>query len=222
MGLLLIIFGIITTFFGGKFFKYVLATVSGGLTFLIVLLLASVVGALKALEKNRDATPGQISLTVMSFVVALAAGLFVGWFIKKLRRIGITVLCAAAGFFLGFLLYSLVFIQWLEHQAVLIVLVILLTALGAYLGWRFDKLIIVYVTAFLGAYALVRGISIFAGKFPNEIALYGQLSSGTFEGLGGVFYGYLAGIVITGIVGVIVQHKLGYHEHHDDEEYQKA
>jgi len=137
----------------------------------------------------------------------------------KLRRIGITVLAGASGFFLGFLLYSLVFIQWLEHQAVLISLVVILTAVGAYLGWRFDKLIIVYVTAFLGSYALIRGVSVFAGKFPNEVALYGQLSSGTFEGLGGAFYGYLAGIVITGIIGVVVQTKLGYTQHSHDDDY---
>lgn len=221
MGLLLIAFGGVTTFFGGKFFKYVLGTVTGGLTFLIVLLLASVVGALKALEKNREATGGQVALTVLSFFVALGAALFAAWFIMKLRRVGITVLAGASGFFLGFLLYSLVFIKWLDHQAVLICLVILLTALGAYLGWRYDKLIIVYVTAFLGSYALIRGISIFAGQFPNEVALYGQLSSGTFEGLGNAFYGYLAAIVVVGILGVVAQTKLGYHVHHDDDDYSK-
>jgi len=112
MGIILLIFGGVVTFFGGKFFPYVLAIVSGGLTFLVVLLLASVMGALKALDKNRDPTGGQIALTVFSFIVAAAAAVFVGWFMKKARRLGITLLGTAAGFFLGFLLYNFVFVQW--------------------------------------------------------------------------------------------------------------
>lgn len=222
MGLILIAFGVVVTFFGGKFFPWVLATVSGGLTFMVVLLLLSVLGALKALDKGNNATGGQIALTVFSFVLSAGAAALAGWFLMKVKRVGITILAAAAGFFLGFLLYTFVFAQWLEYSAVLFSLLFMGTVLGAFLGWKFDKRIIVYLTAFLGAYALIRGISIFAGKFPNEIVLYGQLSSGTFEGLGYEFYLYLASIAVLGIVGNVVQHKLGYHEHHHDDDYTKS
>jgi len=56
-------------------------------------------------------------------------------------------------------------------------LLIALSITGAillgFLSWRFDKALIVYLTAFMGSYSFIRGISMFAGKFPNEIALYG-------------------------------------------------
>ena len=217
----MLVFGPVVTFFGGKFFPYVLATVSGGLVFMITLLLASVFGALKALDKNRKATSGQIAATVFSFLIAAVLAVFVGWFLKKTRRIGITILGALAGFFVGFLLYTFVFAQWLDHVAVLVVLAFGCAIILGFLAFKFDRHIIVYLTAFIGAYAFIRGISIFAGKFPNEVVLFGQLAQGVFTGLGYEFYLYLAAIVATGIAGTIVQFKLGYHEHNHDEEYSK-
>jgi len=56
IGVLLIAFGFVSTFFGGKFFPYVLATVGGGVTFLAVLIFASAFGALKALESKGHRT----------------------------------------------------------------------------------------------------------------------------------------------------------------------
>lgn len=221
MGCLLLGFGGLTTFFGGKFFPYVLSTVGGGLTFLIVLLLASVMGFLKALDKNRDPTSGQVAATVVSFLVAAGLAIFVAWFLKKIRRIGLCLLGTAAGFFLGFLLYTLVLVQWLENSYVLFALCFFGATFGGYLAYRFDKHIIIYLTSFLGAYAFIRGISIFAGSFPNEVVLYGQISSGTFEGLDAAFYGYLAGIVVLGILGNVFQFKKGYHQHEDDDDNYK-
>lgn len=182
---ILIIFGAVVTFFGAKFFPWVLAIVGGGVTFFVVLLLASVTGALKALDKgNKNPTSGQVAATIFAFLAAILLALFVGWFIKKAQRLGITLLGAAAGFFGGFLLYTFVFIQWLENVGVLVTLSFLGAIIVGYLSWKYQKVLIVYLSAFFGAYAFVRGISLFAGNFPNEIALYGQLSSGSFAGLG--------------------------------------
>jgi len=103
--------------------------------------------------------------------------------LKRVRRLGICLLGTAAGFFGGFLLYTFVFAQWADHVAVLATISVLLAITGGYIAWRFDKHLIIYLTAFIGAYALVRGISVFAGHFPNEMVLYGQLQSGTFDGL---------------------------------------
>lgn len=206
----LIAFGAVTTFFGGKYFPYVLSAVAGGLTFLVLLLLASVFGFLKALDQDRDPSGGEIAITVVSFIVSAALGVFAGWFIKKIQRIGITLLGAAAGFFGGFLLYTFVFIQWLDHVAVLITLSLLGALIVGFLSWKFIKTWIVYLSAFLGSYAFIRGISLFAGKYPNELVLYGQLSSGTFEGLEWEFYAYLASMVVFGVLGVVFQYKKGY------------
>lgn len=172
LGLILIAFGVVVTFFGGKFFPYVLATITGGVVFLVVLLLASLVGLLVALDKGKQSSAGEVTLTVLSFLVAAGLAVLAGWFIKAIRRIGLMLLGATAGFFLGFLLYTFVFAQWAQTVILLTILCLAGAVAGGYLVWKHDKVLIVYLTAFIGGYALVRGVSMFAGNFPNEIFLY--------------------------------------------------
>lgn len=220
MGVILIVFGVIATFFGGKFFPYVLATVGGGMTFLVLLVLASAFNLLTALESKSSKSAGNIALAVITILACAALGIFVGWFVKKARRLGGSILGGAAGFFIGVILFNLLLAQWLDYVAALIILSFGLAILGAWAAWRFDKLIIVYLTALIGAYALIRGIAVFAGNYPNEVTMFSEIMNGVFE-LPTAFYGYLAGFVVTAIVGVVVQHKLGFHEHKHDDGYSK-
>lgn len=222
VGILLLAFGVVSTFFGGKLFPYVLASVGGGVTFVIVILIASALGGLRALEEKSAKSGGQIAAAVFSFIIAFAIAVFVGWFVKKARRVGGCILGTAAGFFLGFTLYNLVFAQWVQHVALLVVLAFGFAIAGGVIAWKFGKAVIVYLTAFLGAYSLVRGISVFAGHFPNEITLFQELQSGTFT-FEPAFYGYLAGFAVLTIVGIVTQHKLGYHTYNqeDDDGYSK-
>ena len=203
IGALLIVFGAVANFFGGKYIPYVIAGVAGFITFFAVLLLGSVTGALKALDVNVKPTAGPVALAVFVFVVALALAVFVGWFIKKIERVGITLLGAAAGFLGGFLLYSLVFIQFIQSTPLLIAIVLVGAIVVGFLTWRYQMVLIVYLSAFLGAYAFVRGISTFAGHFPSEVVLYGQISSGAFPGLEWQFYLYLAAIALLGVAGAV-------------------
>lgn len=219
LGIILLIFGGIVTFYGGKFFPWVLASITGGVTFLVILLLASVLGLLVALDKGKKSSGGEIALAVLSFVVAAAAGVLAGLFIKAIRRVGLMLLGATAGFFLGFLLYTFVFAQWVQHVALLATLCFGGALAMGYVTYKFDKLLIVYLTAFLGSYGFIRGISMFAGKFPNEIFLYQQLSNNAFEGLTWEFYLYLASMGVLGVLGVLHQKSKGYHQHHDDDYY---
>lgn len=53
MGTLLIVFGIVSAFFGGKLFPKVLATAFGGAVFFVVILVLSAIGAMKALDGNK-------------------------------------------------------------------------------------------------------------------------------------------------------------------------
>ncbi len=71
------------------------------------------------------------------------------------------------------------------------------------LAYKYDKHILIYLTGFLGAYIFVRGVSIFAGHFPNEFVLYGQLQSGTFDNLEWQFYLYMLAVVVVGVSGII-------------------
>ena len=92
------------------------------------------------------------------------------------------------------------------------------------LAYKFDRHLVIYLTAFIGAYSFVRGISMFAGHFPNEILLYQQLSNNVFTGLSWEFYLYMAAMFILGVCGIRFQLKRGYQLHDEDfdGDYQKV
>jgi len=59
-----------------------------------------------------------------------------------------------------------------------------------------------FITSFAGSYFIIRGISLYAGGFPNEVDLSNDISSGgvDWNSFNKAFYGYLAGIVVlTGL-----------------------
>jgi len=179
VGTLLIVFGVVSAFFGGKLFPKVLVAAFAGAAFLVVVLVLSAIGAMNAL--NGAKSGGAIAMTVVSFIIALAAAVFAGWFIHKIKRIAFMAVGGLAGFVVGFLLYTILFVQLYQAVWLYVTLLIVGVALGAFLVYKYDKTIIVYLTAFLGAYALVRGISVFAGGYINEMTLFGQITSGTFD-----------------------------------------
>lgn len=183
LGIILIVFGSIVTFFGGKFFFYILPTIVGGVVFLAVMLFASIMGLLVALDKGKDSSAGELTTTIMSFVVAAALAGLAGFFISKIQRLGIALVGAVAGFFIGFLLYTFVFSLWLKHVALLVSLCALFAIVLGLLAYKYDRYLIIYLTGFIGSYAFIRGISMFAGGFPNEILLIQQLQNNVFDGL---------------------------------------
>ncbi len=91
-------------------------------------------------------------------------------------------------------------------------ILVIFISMGAFLVYKYDKKVIVYLTAFLGGYALIRGIAVFAGGYVNEITLAGQIMDGTFDpaSMQWQFWMYIGSFVVTAIIGVVVQKKLGY------------
>ena len=83
VGAILIVYGFFSTFFGSKFYPYILGTFTGALTFFLVLFFASLFGGLRSVQKDSDATAGEITATVASFVIALVLAFAVGTFLKK-------------------------------------------------------------------------------------------------------------------------------------------
>lgn len=183
IGAVLMVFGLIVTMFGAKFFEIVLSSVSGTIVFFALMLLFSTFGAFVALDKGKGSSAGEITAAIVCFVLSIAAAVFVGWFMKKVTRTGIMLAGAAVGFFLGFLAYTFFFINFVPHWGMMIGLSLVGCFIFGWLANKYDKHILVYLTALIGSYCLIRGISIFAGHFPNEVVLYGQISSGTFDGL---------------------------------------
>lgn len=72
--------------------------------------------------------------------------------------------------------------------------------------------ILIISTAFIGSYSLIRGISLYAGKFPSESYIIHLISNNETETLKHILtfeiYLYLAGWLLGFILGVVVQYKI--------------
>jgi len=112
---------------------------------------------------------------ILAFVLAIAAGVLGGLFFFKFLIIGLCVMAFVAGFMAGGLLYNLVFIGWAKSQWLYGSCTFGLGTIGAILAYYWREHIIILSTSMIGAYSFIRGISFFAGGFPNEFTLYTEI-----------------------------------------------
>jgi len=203
MGVICLVLGLVVNFFGRRFFPYVIAIIGGGMAFLCTMLLCSVVGMMQSMEGNGR---GHIGLTILAFIISGAVGVAIGWLLKSMIKIGACVLGGVAGFFLGFTLYNFA-LAWTENIYILIALSFGLAIALAYTAFKHFNAIVIFGTSLIGSYSFIRGISIFAGHYPNEVMIFNQLSNGVKPELDGYFYLYFSGIVVMFVLGVVYQHK---------------
>ena len=207
-GVLFIVGGIFLCFFGRKLFKAAIFMVTAIFTVFAILLLFYTT----FLE---DTTEAWVGWTVLACSILI--GLVAGFFMMKLERIGAALLAGWGGFLLGVMLNEMV-LYLAESQAVFWCVSIGCGIAAAVLSFFFYEHVLINMTAFGGAYMLIRGISFYAGGFPNEFTLAEELKAGDTSAMDNWFYLYMACIVITAIIGSIVQYKTNKKE---DNPYQK-
>lgn len=86
-------------------------------------------------------------------------------------NIGAAILGAIGGFFIGVAAYNLLFF-YTSSEFFLTTLSILGSIIMAFLSFRHYDNIVIFGTAFVGAYSFTRGVSLFLGNFPNEIQFF--------------------------------------------------
>lgn len=214
IGVALILFGLLSTFKGKELFQVTVGILGAGLTFLVMMLLFSIWGALDYLD-NQNGSLAQVVLAVCTSVILAA---LIGFLLYKAGwMIGVIAIGAIAGFFLGVTVYNLIFFTtnalWL-----LITLTIISTVGFAFLAFKKHEHIMVFGTAFIGSYAFVRGVSLFLGHYPSEVQIYAELSSGVHPKFEWEFYVYLVAIVIMFIGGATYQLKK---QEKEQQEYKK-
>jgi hypothetical protein len=202
--------GIATCFFGGYLWEWVVAIVPAFFVFLFVSVMLSSFGLFSVLEKDEDTTGSGVFKALVGSLIALAAAVAVGYFLKKTETIATSILGAVGGFFAGFLLYSLVFAQFITASPVFLwVILFACTAAAGFATFKWQEEMEVHLSAFIGAYLVIRGIAFFLGGYPNEAQTFAQLASGNFK-LPGTFYIYLAVFVGMYFAGNKFQHYKGY------------
>lgn len=141
--------------------------------------------------------------TIFSFVFSVCIGVFLGFILKRMIKIGAAIMGAIGGVFLAFAVHQLLFF-WVSGQASEIILWTLSVcgALGmAYLSTKQLKNILIFSTAFLGSYCVIRGISMFIpGSFPAESTILQKIADGSIDT---TFYIYLAGFIVLAGLGMV-------------------
>jgi uncharacterized membrane protein len=82
------------------------------------------------------------------------------------------------------------------------------TLFGAFLSFKYFDGIVIFGTAFIGAYSLIRGTSLIFGHYPNEWQMILKLANGETENVPYQFFIYLVSFVILFVVGTIYQIKM--------------
>lgn len=137
-------------------------------------------------------------------VVAIALGVGAGFLVAKLISVGVFILGFWLGAAIGTLLYNLA-LHKISDEGSSIILWATIAILGIIAGViaiRVMEPAIMISTAFVGAYAFVRGISLFAGHYPGEYEVVTGLSSGSYE-MPWQFYVYFAAIMVLAAIGSV-------------------
>ena len=196
-GALLIVGGIFLGFFGRKLFKAAIFMVSAILVVFGILLIFYTTFL-------KDSTQNWVGWTVLSCSILI--GLVAGFFMMKLERFGAAVLAGWGGFLIGVMLNEMV-LYLVQSQAVFWSVSIGCAVIAGVLSFFIYEHVLINMTSFAGAYMLVRGISLYAGGYPNEFTLAQQLKAGDTSAFTNWFYLYMVCILIVTVIGSIVQYK---------------
>jgi len=137
---------------------------------------------------------------------SIIVGLFGGYLLYKCQRLGAAVIGGWGGFLLGVVFNTTVL--WAAQSEVAFWIISISCALvAAGLAFIFYYHAVILSTGFTGAYFFVRGISLYAGGFPNEWALIEQIKAGAISHISYWFYLYLFFIIVLAILFIIFQYR---------------
>ena len=184
-------------FFGRKLFAVaIFIIVAFATAFLILLFFYAIF-----LE---DDTKDWVGWTVL--ICSVIIGIIVGAIMVKLQRFGAAILAGWGGFMVGLILNETVLYK-AQSEVLFWCVGIACAILLAVLTFFIYNHVIINSTAFMGAYFFWRGISLYAGGYPNEFELIKQVQAGAAPRVDPWFYAYLVAIVISFAIGSFVQYK---------------
>jgi len=145
--------------------------------------------------------------------ISAVLGLVMGYFLAKVYKVFVGIFGGYIGYLLGTLLYTFAMshIDWNQSalQWITICSMILICLL---LSYFFADYILITCTSFVGGYLTIRGISLYAGGFPNEQLIKDLMNKGEYEEINKVLnwvaYVYFAAWIVLFIIGIVVQVKI--------------
>jgi hypothetical protein len=192
-------------FFGNKFVNVVI--------FIVAMIAVFVIGNMIFFELFLSKV-GKVWAQWLVVALIGVLGIVAGWLLQRYRKIGVSVLAAWGGVMLGFVITNTFVIGSAVAYWLIIVGMAIVFAIVAFFT---EKGVIIFITSFVGSYSLIRGISLYAGGFPNEIELHNEIESGAIDwsSFNKGFYGYLAGILILTVLSLYFQIKHNTNKKYD-------
>lgn len=202
VGLAMIPVGVLFAFFGFYIIDVILfitalCSISIGVSYMGLSITQSMYG-------DVDSQPDWLLWTVLG--AGLIAGLIVACFISTCRKIGILILAGSGGVVAGIVVcHAFAISNTIPFWAITAVCTVLSCILIGFL----EKILIIIITSSFGSYLFVRGISMFAGGFPNEITVAELFKEGTMPWTQyKMFWPYVGAIIGCFILAGIVQLKV--------------
>ena len=198
---LAILFGLAIALYGRKFFPVTIFAAGGLAGFGITMILVSMVSFLSAVNTRIEFTWVGV---IVSILISACIGVFLGFILQKMQRIGAMIIGAIGGFFISVPLFELT-LSWVQDDSSLVITVLsVIAAISmAVLSLKYYDNIIIFGTSILGAYCFTRGISLIFGGF-DESTILDQIASNSVEAL---FYLYVAIFLALSAAGGFYQHK---------------
>lgn len=196
-GAFLIIAGVFLAFFGNKFVNVVI--------FMVASFACLIIGSALFINLALDKVDEEWVVWTAFIVIALVSS-GIGALLVKFRKYGIALFAGWGGVMLGFVVTT----TFAVANKYAFWAIIIAAGLGMFfVAVKVEKTVIIMLTAFIGAYAFVRGISLYAGGFPSEMELHEELETGvvTWDTMPKIYYGYLTGIVVLFIISTVYQSK---------------
>eukprot|EP00355_Strombidium_rassoulzadegani_P009221 CAMPEP_0168617554 /NCGR_PEP_ID=MMETSP0449_2-20121227/5601_1 /TAXON_ID=1082188 /ORGANISM="Strombidium rassoulzadegani, Strain ras09" /LENGTH=207 /DNA_ID=CAMNT_0008658371 /DNA_START=774 /DNA_END=1393 /DNA_ORIENTATION=+ len=193
-GLLFVLKGILSNFFGRKSIKPTVFVISFFVSSLTLLLF------IYSLFVNKK-TAEWLNWAILIFCATV--GLFAAYLLIKYLKYGIALLGGSAGAALGFLVCSTFQIK---HASIFWSAVACLALVMALLTFKKREHVMILSTCVLGSYLIVRGVSLYAGGFPNEFEFTKEFDSGAWTSLPWTFYVYLVMMVVMFVLGTYYQY----------------
>jgi len=167
-GAVMIGLGIPLCLLGRKLFSFTLFCVGTLVTMTLILLIFYSTFL-------KDSTEAWVGWTVLACSILI--GLLGGFLLYKCQRLGASVIAGWGGFLCGILINTTC-LSYAESEALFWIVNIACALVAAVLAFFFFFTAIILATALSGAYLFIRGISLYAGGFPNEFDFIKQLENG--------------------------------------------
>lgn len=189
--------GIFLAFYGNKFVNIVIFSV-------IALAVFVIVGSLFFQLFLKKVSEEWAQWLCLAGIIALACG--AGYTVMKFRKYGVGLFAAWGGVMLGFVVTAAFLVKNVyAYYGTLAAFAIVMF----WLAIKVEKTVVIMITSFMGSYLLVRGVSLYAGGFPNETALRAEIADGVidWDNYEKKFYIYLGAIVVCTIISTLYQRK---------------